>query len=86
MRIQKEISHLLKNSKPEIKSTLKHLFETEEFADVTLVCDDQIPIPAHKLVLNSHSPFLKNLFLNTSELHPGIFALGSQSYLSTKIS
>ena len=65
MEIQKEVS--LNISKPKLKSILKHLFETEEFADVTLVCDDQIQIPAHKLVLSSHSPFLENLFLNTSE-------------------
>ena len=76
MRVPKEVSQLLNTSKPELKSTLKHLFETEEFADVTLVCDDQIQIPAHKLVLSSHSQFLKNLLLNTSELHPFVHLAG----------
>ena len=44
--------------------TFKHLGEEGHFADVTLVSDDEIQIPAHKMVLSACSPVLKSLLVN----------------------
>ena len=46
------------------QASLKELFTENIFADVTLVSDDQIQIPAHKFILSAFSPVLKNILLN----------------------
>ena len=40
------------------------------FADVTLVSEDQIQTPAHKVVLSACSPVLKSLLLENPHTHP----------------
>ena len=41
--------------------TLSSLFDQPDFSDVTLVCEDQKQILAHKAILASGSPFFKNI-------------------------
>ena len=41
--------------------TLSSLFDQPDFSDVTLVCEDQKQISAHKVILASGSPFFKNI-------------------------
>ena len=45
----------------EAAKTLRSLFEQPDFSDVTLVCEDQKQILAHKVILASGSPFFKNI-------------------------
>ena len=45
----------------EAAKTLSSLFDQPDFSDVTLVCEDQKQIPAHKVILASASPFIKNI-------------------------
>ena len=45
----------------EAAKTLSSLFDQPDFSDVTLVCEDQKQIPAHKVMLASASPFIKNI-------------------------
>ena len=59
-----------------LQITIKELFTENIFADVTLVSDDQIQIPAHKFVLSAGSPTLKNLLLNNPHPHPLIYMRG----------
>ena len=45
----------------EVAKTLSSLFDQPDFSDVTLVCEDQKQILAHKVILASASPFFKNI-------------------------
>ena len=54
---------------------LRELGEKSEFADVTLVAEDQ-QIEAHKFVLSSSSPFFKILFHRNPHPHPMIYLKG----------
>ena len=48
----------------------------ENFADVTLVCDDLVQISAHKVVLSAYSPVLKTILMNNPQSHPILFLKG----------
>ena len=54
----------------------KNLGEEGHFADVTLVSDDQIQTPAHKVVLSACSPVLKTLLVNNPHSHPLLYLRG----------
>merc|ERR1712183_1239433 len=56
--------------------TFKDLGEQGHFADVTLVSDDQIQTPAHKVVLSACSPVLKTLLVNNPHSHPLLYLRG----------
>ena len=55
-----------------LREFFKELREEGNFADVTLVCDDEIKIVAHKVVLSACSPVFKRLLLNSPQSHPMI--------------
>ena len=57
-------------------STFKDLGGIKEFADVTLVSDDQIQTPAHKVVLSACSPVLRSLLVNNPHSHPLLYLRG----------
>ena len=65
-----------KSFQSHLQATLKELFTENTFADVTLVSDDQIQIPAHKFVLSACSPVLKNLLINNPHCHPLLYLRG----------
>ena len=54
----------------------RDLGEEGQFADVTLVSDDQIQTPAHKVVLSACSPVLKTLLVNNPHSHPLLYLRG----------
>ena len=58
------------------KVMFDNLLGNEEFADVTLVCDDERVIKAHKVILCAFSPFFKNILLKISSPHPVIYLSG----------
>ena len=43
------------------QGVLGNLFDTGEFSDVTLVCDDQVKFKAHKFILKSCSPVFESI-------------------------
>ena len=53
--------------------------EENEFADVTLACEDGQQIEAHKMILAASSPFFKNLLKRNKHPHPLIFMRGTKS-------
>merc|ERR1712183_1213029 len=66
--------------------TFKDLGEQGHFADVTLVSDDQIQSPAHKVVISACSPVLKKLLINNPHSHPMLYLRGiKNSELQTLI-
>jgi hypothetical protein len=48
----------------------KTLFEEKDFADVTLVGDDNVKIQAHKFILGACSPKMKEILISNKEPHP----------------
>ena len=51
----------------------------EDFFDVTLVSDDEVHLPAHKLVLSASSNFFKSMLKKNSHSHPMIYLSGINS-------
>ena len=62
-----------------VNSAFASLREENDFADVTLACEDGQQIEAHKVILASSSPFFQNLLKKNKHPHPlivySIFAL-----------
>ena len=59
-----------------------HQEQAFDFCDVTLVSDDDVTIQAHKILLSSHSNFLKSIFKKHAHTHPLIYLHGiNSSYL-----
>merc|ERR1712212_1429039 len=56
--------------------SFRNLGEAGHFTDVTLVSDDQIQTPAHKVVLSACSPVLKTLLVNNPHSHPLLYLRG----------
>ena len=57
-------------------SRLKH---DSDFSDVTLVCEDDTQIEAHKLILTSCSPILRSMLKRCKHPHPLIYMRGIKS-------
>ena len=60
----------------------KELGEDGNFADVTLVSDDQVQTKAHKVVLSACSPVLKTLLVNNPHSHPLLYLRGIKQTFS----
>ena len=58
---------------------LRELLESEKFADLTLVCEDQTQFRAHQSVLSVSSPVLQRIIENCPSQHPLIYLRGIQS-------
>ena len=56
------------------------IFNQNDFADVTLVCEDQTQLTAHKVVLGACSPVLRDILLNNPHPHPLIYLSGIKQY------
>ena len=55
------------------------LRQEEDLFDVTLVSEDEIQIPAHKLVLSASSSFFKSIFRKNGHSHPLLYLGGVNS-------
>ena len=59
-------------------SVVKDLLEKRSFVDVTLVCDDDEQIQAHKVILSASSAFFLNIFDRNPHNHPLLYIHGSK--------
>ena len=59
-----------------IHQTFGGLRNTQEFADVTLVCEDGQQMEAHRVVLASSSPFFQKMMERLNHPHPLIYMRG----------
>ena len=57
-------------------SSFSLLRDSEEFFDVTLVSDDEIPIQAHKVVLSASSAFFRNVLKSQKVISPLLYIRG----------
>ena len=75
--MEKEKFDLTWNSfKTHILDTYQQQFKESSFSDVTLVTEDNTQFQAHRFVLSSCSPILKDLLLSNPHPHPLIFLYG----------
>ena len=51
----------------------------QDFADVTLACEDGVQIETHKVILASSSPFFMELLKKKKHPHPMIYMKGLKS-------
>ena len=62
-----------------LSGMMKDMLTPQDFADVTLVCDDKKSIMAHKNILSACSPVFKDILqLPTQSNHPVIYLMGIQ--------
>jgi len=59
-----------------MKSTFSDLAAEKHFADITLVCEGEKQISAHKVVLSASSPFFKQILIKNPHQHPLIYLKG----------
>ena len=62
-----------------IKSAFGNLREDNDFADVTLACEDGQQVEAHKVILAASSPFFQKLLGRNKHPHPLIYMRGMNS-------
>ena len=60
-------------------SALGRLREDNDFADVTLACEDGQQMEAHKVILSASSPFFQSLLKRNKHPHPLIYMRGVNS-------
>ena len=56
--------------------TFKDLLTDEDFTEVTLACDDDKQIKAHKAILSASSPFFKRILKKNPHQHPLVYLKG----------
>jgi len=59
-----------------LKSTFADLAAEKNFTDVTLACEGEKQIAAHKVVLSASSPFFKQILIKNPHQHPLIYLKG----------
>ena len=62
-----------------VNAAFGNLREDNEFADVTLACEDGQQIQAHKVILAASSPFFQDLLKRNKHPHPLIYMRGIKS-------
>ena len=62
-------------------STIAQLRDEEDFFDVTLVCDENYQIEAHKVILSAYSQFFNSILKKNKNSHPLIYIKGSSARL-----
>ena len=59
-----------------LKTAFSGLRNNQDFADVTLVCEDGMQIETHKVILASSSPLLMEILQRNKHPHPMIYMRG----------
>ena len=62
-----------------VSQSFSQLRKEEDFFDVTLVSDDEVQIPAHKVVLSACSSFFKSILKTNKHSQPMIYLSGVNS-------
>ena len=65
--------------KENASTSFHNLRDDNEFADVTLACEDGQQIEAHKVILAASSPYFQNLLKRNGRPHPLIYMKGIKS-------
>ena len=63
-----------------VNTAFASLREDNDFADVTLACEDGQQVEVHKVILAASSPFFQDLLRKIKHPHPMIYLRGFQSH------
>ena len=66
--------------------TFSHLYEDNNFSDVSLVSKDHNHVKVHKVILSSGSHFFHDLMLRSPHPHPLVYLQVSSSELASLVS
>ena len=61
------------------KGAFRNMRGNDDFADVTLACEDGQQVETHKVILAASSPFFQKLLARNKHTHPIIFMRGVKS-------
>ena len=64
------------NFKENVNANFSTIRDENDFADVTLACEDGQQVDAHKVILSLSSPFFKNILKRNKHAHPLIYMTG----------
>ena len=56
-----------------LSSTFCEIREDQELLDITLTCDDDKQLRAHKVILSACSPFFRNILRKNPHEHPLLY-------------
>jgi len=59
-----------------ISLAFRELKDDKDFFDVTLACEDEEQVSAHKVILSACSPFFKNILRKNQHQHPLLYLKG----------
>ena len=59
-----------------IRESFSELSDDQEFADITLVCEDSENIKAHKVIISASSPVFRDILKISKNSHPLIYMRG----------
>ena len=59
-----------------ISVAFRELREEQDFFDVTLACDDEDHVEAHRVILSACSPFFRSVLRRTKHAHPLLYLKG----------
>merc|ERR1712012_926193 len=59
-----------------VSSAFREIHDEKDFFDVTLACDDDSQIQAHKVIIAACSPFFRNVLRKNSLQHPLLYLKG----------
>ena len=68
-----------------VSSSFQTIRDEGQFSDVTLVSDDQVSFPLHKLVLSTSSNLFKTLLVNNPHPNPLLYLHGVNSFMMKHI-
>ena len=64
------------NYQIKVSNSFNEFRANEEFCDVTLACDDDDQIEAHKVILSASSSFFRNILRKNKHSHPFLYLRG----------
>ena len=76
MRSSEKLCLKWNDSQENLNSALGDLRNDQDFADVTLACEDGTHIETHKVILASSSPFFREMLKRNKHPHPLIYMSG----------
>ena len=68
-----------------ITTSYKDLRESSDFSDVTLVCEDNQKVEAHRVILSACSPFFLTMLKRNKHSHPMIYMRGLKTNILLSI-
>ena len=74
--IQDQFSLKWKDFHANIATSFKGLRDDDDFLDVTVACDEDKQLQAHKVILSACSPFFKSILKKNPHQHPLLYLKG----------